>query len=111
MKLTTQTTKHLAPDTIVDAFKAVGHPSRMAILLQLAERERCCGADFCHCLDLAQSTISQHLEMLRQAGLVEWQQRGTRSLYTLNRTRLNELADALGLMAKTNCCSAAGKDE
>ena len=72
--------------------KALSHPARVEIVRQLAMRENCCGGDFCACLPLAQSTISQHLEMLRKAGIVEWRQQGTRSLYTLNRSALDELA-------------------
>lgn len=91
-------------EEVANAFKAVGHPSRLAMLHQLAERERCCGADFCNCLDLAQSTISQHLEMLREVGLVDRRPLGTRSIYTLNRARLAELAEILGTMANSKCC-------
>lgn len=72
--------------------KALSHPVRVEIIRQLAMRDHCCGGDFCACLPLAQSTISQHLEMLRNAGIVEWRQQGTRSLYTLNREALDELA-------------------
>lgn len=92
-------------DTLADALKALGHPSRLEILRQLARRERCCGGDFCTCLPLAQSTISQHLDLLKSVGLVNWHQEGTRSIYTLNRARLMELGMALtDLAGNGDCC-------
>lgn len=92
----------LTPQTrdIANALKALAHPSRLEIMRQLAMRDRCCGGDFCGCLPLAQSTISQHLEMLKSVGLVDWQQEGTRSIYTLNRARLAELARLLEGLAE-----------
>lgn len=83
--------EHGAEDPAI-ALKALGHPARLSILRMLAERDRCCAGDFCQCMPLAQSTVSQHLEMLRRAGLVEWRQHGTRSLFTLNRARLASLS-------------------
>ena len=80
---------------LAQVLKALGHPARLEIIRQLAVRERCCGGDFCECLPLAQSTISQHLEMLRAVGLVDWQAEGTRSIYSLNRPRLGALAQEL----------------
>lgn len=85
---------------IAEAFKALGHPVRLEIIRQLVLRDRCCGGDFCDCLPLAQSTISQHLELLKQAGVVDWQQQGTRSIYTLNRARLSWLAGKLQELAR-----------
>jgi ArsR family transcriptional regulator len=79
--------------------RALAHPSRLAIVRQLAERDRCCCNDFCDCLDLAQSTISQHLEQLREAGLVSRQSDGTRSLFWLERDSLDQLSEAIEAIA------------
>ena len=84
---------------VANALKALGHPARLEIIRHLVLRDRCCGGDFCDCLPLAQSTISQHLELLRQAGIVNWQQQGTRSIYSLNRARLTWLAEKLQAIA------------
>lgn len=81
--------------------RALAHPSRLAIVRQLAERDRCCCNDFCDCLDLAQSTISQHLEKLREAGLVSRQSDGTRSLFRLERESLDQLSAAIEAIAIT----------
>ena len=84
--------------------KALAHPSRIEIVRQLASRDRCCAGDFCDCLPLAQSTISQHLEMLCTSGLVKSQASGTKSIFTLNPDGLITLANALIALAQTPCC-------
>ena len=64
--------------------KALGHPVRLAIVRCLAERSCCCCADVCRRLPLAQSTVSQHLKVLTQAGLISFRRDGVRSSYVLN---------------------------
>jgi DNA-binding transcriptional ArsR family regulator len=89
---------------LAEVLKALGHPSRLEIIRQLALRERCCGGDFCDCLPLAQSTISQHLDILKQARLVHWQQQGTRSVYSLNREVFISLGKSLERLACADTC-------
>ncbi len=84
---------------LANALKALGHPARLEIIRQLAARERCCGGDFCKTLPLAQSTISQHLEMLRAVGLVDWRAEGTRSIYSLNKSRLATVCEQLAIVS------------
>jgi ArsR family transcriptional regulator, arsenate/arsenite/antimonite-responsive transcriptional repressor len=86
-------------DRLAVQLKALAHPARLEIIRQLRERECCCCGDFCATLDLAQSTVSQHLELLRNAGLVEYQPEGTRSRYRLNRQSFLALASAIGAVA------------
>ncbi len=88
-----------ASDDLAFQLKALAHPARLEIVRQLRERECCCCGDFCATLDLAQSTVSQHLELLRKAGLVEYQPEGTRSRYRLNRQSFVALAGAIGAVA------------
>lgn len=98
---------------IVNGLKALAHPTRFEIIRQLAMRERCCAGDFCECLPLAQSTISQHLEMLREAGLVDRSPAGTKSIFNINKAALEELRDAIDDIAKIlpcPCDGAAKKD-
>jgi DNA-binding transcriptional ArsR family regulator len=66
-----------------DRLRALGHPVRLAIVRALAERSCCCG-DVCSRLPLAQSTVSQHLKVLKEAGLVSFRREGVRSSYVLN---------------------------
>jgi ArsR family transcriptional regulator len=75
----------LSEDTAAaDRLKALGHPVRLAIVRALAECNCCCCADVCSRLPLAQSTVSQHLKVLTNAGLVSFRRDGVRSAYVLN---------------------------
>lgn len=80
--------------------KALGHPVRVEMIRLLKERDRCCCGDFCATLPLAQSTVSQHLEMLRRAELVDYEAEGNRSRYSLNRTAFKALAKAVQALAQ-----------
>jgi ArsR family transcriptional regulator, arsenate/arsenite/antimonite-responsive transcriptional repressor len=81
-----------APDTVTipddDALaamaKALGHPARLAILRLLAHRDTCATGDVVAQLPLAQSTVSEHLRILREAGLVQGEFDGPRSFYCVN---------------------------
>jgi len=78
-------------DVAAERLKALGHPVRLAIVRALAERSACCCADVCSRLPLAQSTVSQHLKVLKEAGLVSFRRDGVRSSYVLNPTAFAEL--------------------
>ena len=64
--------------------KALAHPARIAILKVLAQREECICGEIVELLPLAQSTVSQHLKELREAGLIEGEVDGPRSCYCIN---------------------------
>ena len=70
-------------EATAERLKALGHPVRLAIVRALAE-SHCCCADVCSRLPLAQSTVSQHLKVLKEAGLVSFRRDGVRSSYVLN---------------------------
>ena len=71
-------------ETAAERLKALGHPVRLAIVRALAEQNCCCCADVCSRLPLAQSTVSQHLKVLKDAGLISSCRSGVRSSYVLN---------------------------
>ena len=77
-------------------FKALGDETRLAIIRQLQAEGAVCACDFLACCDLAQPTVSHHLKVLRQAGLVSTEKRGLWVYYTLNKERLGELREWLG---------------
>jgi ArsR family transcriptional regulator len=83
-------------DDFAEAMRALGHPVRLSILRILAEKAQnsCCCTDVTECLPLAQSTVSQHIKVLLDAGLVERQPQGTRNCYSLNTERLEALNSA-----------------
>ncbi len=65
-------------------FKALADPARVAILATLARADReVCVCDFTSGLDLNQSTVSHHLKLLKDAGLVASERRGTWGYYSL----------------------------
>jgi len=83
-------------DDLAVALRALGHPVRLNILRILAEKcdSNCCCADVTDCLPLAQSTVSQHIKVLLEAGLISRQSNGTRNRYTLNAPRIQALRAA-----------------
>lgn len=78
--------------------KALGHPARIRIVRLLAAQSECRGAEVFSELPLAQSTVSEHLRILKEAGLVSARAEGTSMTYCLDATALAELADALAAL-------------
>ncbi len=64
--------------------KALAHPARIAILKVLAQRNECICGEIVDVLPLAQSTVSQHLKELKNAGLITGTVDGPRSCYCIN---------------------------
>jgi DNA-binding transcriptional ArsR family regulator len=69
---------------LADLAKAISHPARVAILNTLAERNECICGEIVQVLPLAQSTVSQHLKELKNAGLVKGTIDGPKSCYCIN---------------------------
>lgn len=71
--------------------KALSHPARIAILEKLAERSTCICGELVDGLPLAQSTVSEHLKELKNAGLVQGRIDGLKSCYCLDPKGVKEL--------------------
>ena len=71
--------------------KALGHPARIQIIKHLKEMDRCICGGIVDILPLAQSTVSQHLKCLKEAGLIKGEVEGSRTCYCLDRERFEEL--------------------
>src|SRR5579864_1871880 len=82
-------------DMLAAQFKALADPARVTILNRLAAADEVCVCDFVAALDLAQPTVSHHLKVLRDAGLVESSRRGTWAYYRLVPETVRALRDAL----------------
>ena len=65
-----------------DVFKALGHPTRLAIVDMLAEGERCVCEMNDH-IDADISTVSRHLAVLRNVGILSSEKRGNQVFYKL----------------------------
>jgi ArsR family transcriptional regulator, arsenate/arsenite/antimonite-responsive transcriptional repressor len=70
-------------------FRALGHPARLAIVEALARQPDACCGDIVDTLPLAQSTVSQHLQVLKETGLLTCCSRGRCCHYDLNRAMLD----------------------
>jgi ArsR family transcriptional regulator, arsenate/arsenite/antimonite-responsive transcriptional repressor len=75
--------------------KALGHPARVRILRFLLEREECMAGAIVDVLPLAQSTVSQHLKVLREAGLIHGEVDGARICYCADASRIERLQGLL----------------
>jgi ArsR family transcriptional regulator len=76
--------------------KALGHPARVRILRLLLSHDACYCGEIVDELPLAQATVSQHLKVLKEAGLIVGEIEGMRTCYCASRDRLAELHDLLG---------------
>jgi len=79
--------------------KALGHPARVMIVNYLQKIDRCLCGDIVDLLPLAQSTVSQHLKCLKDAGLIKGEVEGPKTCYCLDKTMLEKftlMAAALG---------------
>lgn len=93
-----------------DVARALANPVRFRIIRLLAEQPECRGADVFSSVPLAQSTISGHLAILREAGLVTSHTEGTASVYCLVPSILEDFALELQALAMNApvCSDAAG---
>ncbi|MEP7456929.1 metalloregulator ArsR/SmtB family transcription factor [Phyllobacterium sp. SB3] len=83
---------------------ALAHPARLRIVRQLSCLDASCCKDIVAGLDLAQSTVSQHLKILVEAGLVRYRQSGQSSHYSIDPAAFAHVAKLVNNMAQL-CCS------
>ncbi|WP_285905198.1 ArsR/SmtB family transcription factor [Pseudodesulfovibrio pelocollis] len=88
----------LDSDALAEGLKALGHPARIRILAHLLQEDRCLCGGIVEVMPLAQSTVSQHLKVLKQAGLVRGEVEGPRTCYCADRNALKRLAEAMRAM-------------
>ncbi len=81
-----------------EVFKALGHPTRLWIVEQLADGEHCV-CEFVEAVGADFSTISKHLSILKQAGIIEDDKRGKQVYYTL---RCPCILDMMKCLEKVN---------
>lgn len=85
-----------ADDELALLTKAIGHPARVRILRILSRRTSCICGDIVEELSLAQSTVSQHLKVLKDAGLIRGEIDGPRVCYCLEARALRRLKALIG---------------
>ncbi len=91
--------------------KVLSHPARIAILKILAQENACICGRIVEVLPLAQSTVSQHLKELKQAGLINGTVEGPKSCYCINwnafekfNSAYNTLFSSLQTEHRKTCC-------
>ena len=90
--------------------RALGHPARIRIIRHLAKLTSCMCGDIVNELPLAQSTVSQHLKVLKNAGLIRGDVDGPRICYCLESTvieRLKSLVASLPSPSPYQVCRSA----
>jgi ArsR family transcriptional regulator len=85
-----------ADEELATLCKAIGHPARVQVLRLLARRDSCICGDIVDELPLAQSTVSQHLKVLKEAGLIRGEIDGPRTCYCLEPAALRRLRALVG---------------
>jgi DNA-binding transcriptional ArsR family regulator len=80
-------------DAFAQICKALAHPARIRIVEYLKKEDRCICGDIVGILPLAQSTVSQHLKILKQSGLVHGEIEGLCTCYCLNKETLSRFKD------------------
>ena len=85
-----------AASDLAERFRALADPTRVAIVNRLSGAGELCVCDLTAAFDLSQPTISHHLKVLREAGLVESSRRGTWAFYRLVPEALGALRATLG---------------
>ena len=94
---------------LAEAARALGHPGRLALLEVLAGRTTCTCGELVFELPLAQATVSQHLKVLKEAGLISGTIDGPRSCYCIDREAISKLGESVNrwfemLGESESCC-------
>ena len=94
---------------MADWSKALAHPGRVALLEILCSRTTCTCGELVDQLPLAQATVSQHLKVLKDAGLIKGTIDGPRSCYCVDREALTRAREAFeewfqSTAITTSCC-------
>jgi DNA-binding transcriptional ArsR family regulator len=89
--------------------KALAHPARVAIIRLLLKKRSCICGDIVDELPLSQSTVSQHLKELKNAGLIKGEIEGVRICYCIDEEEWRQAKQYLGSLLDTpladkNCC-------
>jgi ArsR family transcriptional regulator, arsenate/arsenite/antimonite-responsive transcriptional repressor len=79
-------------DAVAATLKALADPTRLRLYSLIASSDEQCACDLTGPLDVSQPTVSHHLKVLTEAGLVSREQRGKWAFYRANTDRLRELS-------------------
>lgn len=77
-----------------EILKVIGHPARLCIICKLMNKD-CNVTTIQNCLDLPQSTVSQHLAVLKARGIIEGKRKGVEVIYSLANEEVKKIINAL----------------
>lgn len=80
---------------LAHAFAALADPVRLQILSMVSEAGECCACDLLEPLGKSQPTVSHHTKVLHEAGLIHGEKRGKWVWWSVDKTRVRALRDAL----------------
>lgn len=80
-------------EPLAHVLKAVADPARLQLLSLIRSNGEACACDLYEPLGLSQPTVSHHLKVLTEAGLIHREQRGTWAWFTINPARLRDLRE------------------
>jgi len=92
----------IADEDIALIAKALSHPARVQIIRLLLSEKTCIGGDIVDVIGLAQSTVSEHLRILKASGIISGEITRPRVCYSLNPSRLHSFNDFLGLILNSD---------
>lgn len=97
-------------ETLALLAKALGHPARISIVQELASQQSCQCGELAERIGLAQSTVSQHLKELKNAGIIKGSIEDSKPCYCLSAESLKSLQDFLSMVSQPDiadlksCC-------
>lgn len=80
---------------IAEILKTIAHPVRICIIKGLLENGECNVSHMQSCMDIPQSTVSQHLQKLRAAGIIEGRRNGLEIYYSIADERIRNIIEAI----------------
>ena len=89
--------------------RALGHPARIRIVRTLIEKQACIGCDLVDEIGLAQSTVSEHLRILKASGIITGEIERPRVCYSLNPAALEPLREFLGTAVSPGRSRSSGR--
>ena len=100
-------------ERLAQIFRALGNPLRLQMVRYMAEHPQCITGDLVAATDLAQSTVSEHLKTLREAGVVAGTVEGPARCYCLNEDTLRWLREEVAALTQEleACCAPETEDK
>jgi len=80
---------------MAEVLKALGHPVRLCIIRGLVDTKGCNVNHMTDCLQLPQSTVSQHLQKLKSSGIIEGKRNGTEITYFVKDELVNQIIELI----------------